>query len=378
MDNLTHSLIGAAFVRTLPKRLQRPELYWASILGSNAPDADFLVNFWPGANSLDYLVHHRGYTHTFLFAPLVGLLSAFGAKKATGTKSWSFALIAVAIAACFLHIGADFLNNYGVHPFTPFLNRWYYGDSVYIVEPLIWFSLLPFIATEAEKQWARTGWWMLSGAMIILVWLFPNFGTPLSGSLTLFFSTSALLIYRSRSAPLRAAIATTLFASVLGTFAFGGYRAREIAQDHWRNETKGEEIWSDSSSTPMPGNPLCWSLWVAAKSTTEFRYRLAKVSLWPSVFPVTECDPLPPTAHTADVTPSAFSSNLSIRWVHESNLSFQDFEDFKEKSPDFRRFLSFARFPFIKKLPNGATVVGDLRYDRQASLGFAEFEIAPR
>jgi len=377
MDNLTHSLIGAAFVRTLPKRLQRPEVYWASILGSNAPDADFVVNFWPGADSLDYLVHHRGYTHTFLFAPLVGLLAAFIVKRATKTKNWSSELIAVAIAACFLHIGADFLNNYGVHPFTPFLNRWFYGDSFFIVEPLIWFSLLPFIAKEAENRWAHTGWWILSGAMIILVWLFPNFGTPLSGSLTLFFVFSALLIYRSRTVFFRRTIATALFVSVLGGFSFAGYQARGIAENHWKDETKGEEVWSDTSSTPMPGNPLCWSLWVAAKSPTEFRYRLAKVSLLPSVFPVSDCDPLPPTAHTADVTPSVFSSDLSIRWVHESHLSFQEFEAFKEKSADFRRFLSFARFPFIKKLPNGATIVGDLRYDRQASLGFAEFEIAP-
>lgn len=371
MDNLTHSLIGAAFVRTLPKRLQRPELYWASILGSNAPDADFLIHFWPGSTSLDYLVHHRGYTHTFLFAPLVGLLSAYIVKKATKTKNWSVELVAVAIAACFLHIGADFLNNYGVHPFTPFLNRWFYGDSVYIVEPLIWFSLLPFVAREAEKRWASIGWWMLAVAMIALVWIFPIFRVPLAGALTFFFILSAAITRR-------AGTAIVLFSFVLGAFAFSGYHARETVKAQWSNIIGVEETWTDTSSTPAPGNPICWSAWIATKSSTEFRFRLAKVSLWPSVLPANECDPLPASAHTAELTPSTFTSDQSIHWVHESRLNFLDLEELREKNESFRRFLSFARFPFIKKLPNGGAIVGDLRYDRQASLGFAEFEIPPQ
>src|SRR4051812_26763726 len=39
----------------------------------------------------------------------------------------------------------DFTNSYGVHPFWPFYNGWSYGDSVFIVEPLIWAAAAPLV-----------------------------------------------------------------------------------------------------------------------------------------------------------------------------------------------------------------------------------------
>ncbi len=42
-----------------------------------------------------------------------------------------------------LHIAMDFTNNYGVHPFWPVDNRWFYGDSVFIIEPLFWAACAP-------------------------------------------------------------------------------------------------------------------------------------------------------------------------------------------------------------------------------------------
>ncbi|WP_370466973.1 metal-dependent hydrolase, partial [Salmonella enterica] len=56
------------------------------------------------------------------------------------TVSWAdrMQLAAIACLATLLHIALDFTNSYGVHPFWPFDNRWYYGDAVFIVEPLFW------------------------------------------------------------------------------------------------------------------------------------------------------------------------------------------------------------------------------------------------
>ena len=46
-----------------------------------------------------------------------------------------------------LHIGMDFTNNYGVHPFWPLSNRWFYGDAVFIAEPLLWAACAPLAFT---------------------------------------------------------------------------------------------------------------------------------------------------------------------------------------------------------------------------------------
>jgi len=40
-----------------------------------------------------------------------------------------------------LHIAFDAFNNYGVHPFAPFEDRWFYGDAVFIIDPWLWLTL---------------------------------------------------------------------------------------------------------------------------------------------------------------------------------------------------------------------------------------------
>jgi inner membrane protein len=371
VDNLTHSLIGAAFARVLPKRLQRPEIYWASIIGNNFPDADFLLRFWPGSTSLDYLVHHRGYTHTFLFAPVLGLLTATIAKKATRAPRWSANLFWVATAACFLHIGADSLNSYGVHPLTPFWNRWFFGDAVYIVEPLIWFALLPLIAREAERPWARIGWGMVGIAMLALIWIFPTFSSAHSLFLSFFFFSTLALVYGTRTEPLRRSVAGGLFLSVLAVFFIGSHRAQAILREEWTKATVGERL-LDVAANSTPGNPFCWSLWVSSRDAENFVFRAAGVSLWPSLIPAETCDLISASGRTAVLRAVPFASDARIRWEVEGRLSVEEWRTLRARSCTFRRLLSFARFPFVKAQPDGTLVAGDHRYDRQKGLGFAE------
>lgn len=375
MDNLTHSLIGIALARALPKKFRKPEIYWACLIGNNAPDADFLIHFVPESSSLDYLVHHRGYTHTFLLAPVMGLLTALIVKTFTGRKEWSVSLIFLSIFSCFLHIGADFMNSYGVHPLTPFSNRWFYGDTLFIVEPLIWFVLLPFVAREAERQWAAWTWWILLLPMLTLVWRFPTLSSSVSTGLTGFLIVSVALSFAGRTSAWRAAVSGGLLLITIGAFASAGAQAREHARGYWQSATEGLETWLDTASSPLPGNPFCWNIWIAAKSSEDYRMRSAVVSLWPALVSTKTCDPVVLKTRTADVRRSTFVSNESIRWEDESRISFQEWSDFHEGSGSFRRFISFARFPFIKRLPNGEAIVGDLRYDRESGLGFSEVPI---
>jgi len=375
MDNLTHSIIGAAFARSLPKRMQRPEIYWASVLGNNIPDADVLIRLVPGTDALDYLVHHRGWSHTFLLAPFFGLLAAYVARKIAGLKETGLSVIGIGILGCFMHVGADFMNSYGVHPFSPFSNTWYFGDSIYIVEPLLWFTLVPYLAQETLRRSSRVGWWVLTIPMIGLIWWFPGFTPGRSAFLTGFLAISAAVAIGLKSSKGRTAVVTALLILTYGGFGFAGYRSRQIARGYWQSATEATETLIDVSSNPQPGNPACWIIWLAAKTGTEYRTRSAVVSLWPERFSTEECGGLGGKAHTADLVPSNFPPGHGIVWERESRIAVAEFESLRERSATFRYFLHFARFPFIQKVPGGGTIVGDLRFDREVGRGFAEFEI---
>src|ERR1044072_9861234 len=84
MDNVTHTLIGALLGETvarstqpdprgLPGAVRRNLLVATAAIGSNLPDSDLLYSFIGG--KLNYLLHHRGHTHTILVALLLGLLT---------------------------------------------------------------------------------------------------------------------------------------------------------------------------------------------------------------------------------------------------------------------------------------------------------------
>ena len=85
MDNLTHSLVGLAVGeladRSLPQhadpataRTRRRVLLATGALASNFPDLDLVLTPLL-APPLGYLLHHRGHTHTLLYAlPQIALL----------------------------------------------------------------------------------------------------------------------------------------------------------------------------------------------------------------------------------------------------------------------------------------------------------------
>lgn len=73
MDNITHSLVGAALaevaLRDRATPTQRRLFFAAGVVSSNLPDLDLLVTGLTPP-PLGYLLHHRGHTHT-----LVGLVA---------------------------------------------------------------------------------------------------------------------------------------------------------------------------------------------------------------------------------------------------------------------------------------------------------------
>lgn len=147
MDNLTHTLAGAALGEAGLKRLSGLGMA-ALAIGANLPDLDVLAIPF-GAN----LTFRRGWTHgplallvlpVLLTAALVGwdrLQARRGARPAGRQPVRPRPLLLLSFVGVLSHPLLDWLNSYGIRLLMPFSGRWFYGDSIFIIDPWIWLAL---------------------------------------------------------------------------------------------------------------------------------------------------------------------------------------------------------------------------------------------
>jgi inner membrane protein len=144
MDNLCHTLAGAALGDAGLKRRSRLAM-GTLLVASNLPDVDVAV-FATDTLAMSF---RRGWTHGVLAmavlpAVLVALVATFDRLRRRPAAAppldvrW---LLVLSYLATWLHVFMDFLNTYGVRLLMPFSNRWFYGDSLYIIDPLMYLFL---------------------------------------------------------------------------------------------------------------------------------------------------------------------------------------------------------------------------------------------
>lgn len=160
MDNLTHSLVGALLGRMGAKRLT-PRAMPALILSANLPDIDSFVAPWFGYPAR---TAHRGFTHGvggWVVMPFVAAAIILAWDKLRPGKDGP-AKIGGLLLACLIgtlsHPALDFMNTYGIRLLEPFTHGWYYGDTLFIIDPWIWIALivgleLSWRAERRDKNW---------------------------------------------------------------------------------------------------------------------------------------------------------------------------------------------------------------------------------
>ena len=202
------------------------------VLASEWPDVDLLYYF---RGSVEAFAHHRGWTHTFIAAPLnagfvVGCLYLFwkwrrrsrapetrpaaslradskhpniSGTPETGqapslredserphriadTPRWGL-LFFYGIVASFGHILLDYVTAYGVRPFEPFSFRWYSWDIVSIIEPLwiaamtvalllpLFFGLVSEEVGEHKRGPRGRGWAIAAIIFMLALWGYRDY-----------------------------------------------------------------------------------------------------------------------------------------------------------------------------------------------------------
>jgi inner membrane protein len=154
VDTLTHALSGALIARaTAPVGEPRhtPRRVAAGFFACAAPDLDFVIGY---LGPVEYLLYHRGPTHSLLLAPLWALpLAWLLAKLLRHPGGWR-ALYGVCLLALCGHIAGDWITSFGTMFLSP-LSNWRAGlGTTFIID--LWFTGIIVAGLAASAFLYRT------------------------------------------------------------------------------------------------------------------------------------------------------------------------------------------------------------------------------
>lgn len=372
MDNVTHALAGCLLAEYT---LQRIELHCGKqssgirraalaigVIAAELPDAD-LVYAGPGLDmgKLGYLLHHRGHTHTVVFA-LIAAFVVWGIALALSRRLRAplvrRPMLVLALAASCSHVLFDFTNSYGVHPFWPIDNRWFYGDAVFIVEPWLWIAALGPLILIARSIGGR----MIYGVMLVLIlgaaWRVGMVPREVAIALTVGAGLWLGLV-RVTPAPRRV---------ILGFIAWIGVEAMMFAAAGAAQQAVDREVGPslrDAVMSAAPGNPLCFDALVVASDGDAYRVRVASIATFPALRDASACAR---TSRRGEVsTASVREDSSAIRWGQEWTGSLAELRELQGSNCEIAAALRFMRVPVWRSLTNGDVEFSDLRFGQGAS-----------
>jgi inner membrane protein len=348
MENLTHSLLGAVLAEAaLPaeaSRGQRTLFYVTGILAANLPDADLLYTSI-APPPLGYLLHHRGHTHTVVgligLGVLIGIVALLpGLRRLlSGAHARYWILVAAALTS---HLIADSWNSYGVHPFFPFTNRWFYGDAVYILEPWLWTLLGVSVVMNTRSDRGRR---MLAALLI---------GLPLTAAwlgvigrmtvLPLAIGAATLVwVLRAQQPRARAAVALGL-ATAFVALSFG---LRNVVRNRVLQAQRSTQV-LDLTLNPRPANPLCWSALLLSRDSAD--------SL---------------VMQRGEVAIVGCGQRAPVVWTSRQAQSLSQLRNLKRDDCRVRAWLQFGRAPIVSE-----NLISDARFGGTSRGNFSAMELS--
>jgi inner membrane protein len=146
MEPLAHTLAGACLAESGLKRLS-PLAASTLVIAANIPDVDGACYL----HSADVaFALRRGWTHGVLAvaalplaltAAMLAVDRALSLRDPERARANPLVLLGLSLLGVLSHPFLDWLNNYGVRLLMPFSDRWFYGDTLFIVDPWLWLIL---------------------------------------------------------------------------------------------------------------------------------------------------------------------------------------------------------------------------------------------
>jgi inner membrane protein len=176
LDNLCHTLTGAALSEA---GLRHRTRFAGAVLmiAANLPDIDVLAF----AADTPSVAIRRGWKHGVLAQALLPVLLAgvfllidrWRPPRPNDARVHAGGLLLLGYVGVLSHVGMDWLNNYGVRLLMPYSGRWFYGDSVFIVDPWLWmvFAAGALLARRGKRPAIAAGAVLVAavyiGAMVL-------------------------------------------------------------------------------------------------------------------------------------------------------------------------------------------------------------------
>lgn len=175
MDNITHTLTGALAAKIIERESvsaadhtkYRRTLFWLLILCTNLPDIDVLLGLF--GNRMFSLQHHRGITHSLVFAPVFALLPAAFFYSLGKLKNFKL-LWFIAFLGIIVHIFFDLITVFGTQIFLPISRARHSLDWMFIIDP-VFTGILVLTLLLGKIFSKRRKLLILAGGILVLVYL---------------------------------------------------------------------------------------------------------------------------------------------------------------------------------------------------------------
>ncbi|MGB1075603.1 MAG: metal-dependent hydrolase [Flavobacteriales bacterium] len=170
MDILTHAVFGAStYAAAKGNEANRKDLFWGMSLGMLV-DADVFMGF--GMDSVQALLNHRSWTHSFLFtcfaALIIGLIQKRWRQETMSLRDGLAIFLAI-----HTHIWIDALTTYGTRIGFPFSSHPIAWNVIHVFHPMATMTLLvPWLwgAWKRRGNWGRVGAASLCAFGLFLAW----------------------------------------------------------------------------------------------------------------------------------------------------------------------------------------------------------------
>jgi len=366
MDPLAHTLFGASMAEAGLKR--KTALATATlIIGANIPDVDAFAMF---VSSDFSLLVRRGWTHGilalvlwpfFLTALMLGVdrLIEFWMKRRNqlrkGTPMRPVMLLGIAFMAVWSHPLLDLLNTYGIRLLMPFSGTWFYGDTLFIIDPWFWLLAGAGVVLARSKSWIGISGWILLGSAVTALITTADI-VPLFLKIIWLTGVIAILFIRwsDRHRGATQPIALSLLSILVLYIAFM-FTGSKLTASHAKTHLNDQGIVVHQvMPNPLPARPLLRT----GVAVSESHYFLFRINwLQPQSFELSD-DPIP---------------------IKEPDRIIQSALD----SPKLRGLNNWIRFPYyeVRQLDDGwKVIIRDLRYvdpqqETAAGIGMAIVEL---